>query len=663
MAINISIGIKGPEAHVSGLSFKQVQGYINNKEQNMTGELLRRNLEAILQHNLFHLDEWMSVDFTQIGDDVIVVPSDNNAPEVYFRRDERKYLLHSRFDPAAEAERLIGSIESTRDYLFIVFGIGLGHHLFALKDKISPETRVVIIEPNLDVLRYALNNVDFTELFSTGQFLIFFGDQQRVGKMIPSMSTLGYYKLVHNAKVISLPNYYIYADQNINTIRHIHKVLLNTVIAFGNDLEDQFFGFSNMCYNTDAIMTSYSFDDFKGKYTGVPAIIVASGPSLDKNIDQLKRANGKALIIACDASMRACEKHSVRPDAVASIERVKETYKFYYQGKSFADDLVLLAPGSVWPDICAEFPGKKVLVSRNNTGFENIWMKNFENFNFASIGHSCATTAFAAARRAGCNPIILIGQDLAYTSGKKHSDLTHTFEFEGANDDRDANDLYVEDYEGNLLKTNFVFKFFKEWYEIQIARDVETKVIDATEGGAYIKGTTVMTLKEAIDLYCQKPVEKRLTEHLPDKKVTAQEKALKYKAILDDMKRDLKEMKKIQKMSQLHMQRLSNLDKKVQPDREMDKLRSDVTKMQYGDKIIQRIKRSAALESYYSPIIIQTVAQVKKIGNELTWENVRRNLFLQYNLMYMIANSTDLIIKEYKGAQEILEEKYGELRV
>lgn len=628
----------------------------------MKEELLKRNLEAIIQYNPFHLDNLISQNFSEIGDGVITKMDTNGIVKVFFRQGSRELRLQSGYDSIAEAERIIGNVEPTRDYLFLVFGIGLGHHLFALKRKISPETRVVIIEPNLDVLKYALNHVDFTEIFSSGQFLLFFGDQKHINKMVTGMASLGYYKLVHNAKVIMLPNYYVYADQNKEVVKQIHKVLLNTVISFGNDLEDHFLGFANICNNTDAIMNSYSFEDFKGKYTDVPAIIVASGPSLDKNIHLLKKANGKALIITCDASMKACDKNDVQPDAIASIERVEATYKFYYKEKSFPKDLVLLAPGTVWPNVCSEYPGKMVLVSRNDNGFENIWMSSFDHFRFVNVGHSCATLAFTAAREAGCNPIILLGQDLAYTNGKAHSDLTHTYEFEGANDDRNADDVYVEDYEGNLLKSSFIFQIFKEWYEMQIANYENINVIDATEGGAYIKGTTLMTLDEAIQRYCQRPIEKHLVEFLPDKKVIHQNKLDKYETLLKTMDDDMKDLERIKKETNLHMKRLRSIDKNLKPDCSNNQLIAYVQKMKKGDNVIQRIKRSSSLESYYFPIILQTVTQVKRIGNELTSENVRRNLLLQYNLMFMIVNSTDLIIKEYLKSKEILEQKYGEFK-
>ena len=37
----------------------------------------------------------------------------------------------------------------------------------------------------------------------------------------------------------------------------------------------------------------------------VPAIIVAAGPSLNKNVQELKQAKGKALILVVDAALRA----------------------------------------------------------------------------------------------------------------------------------------------------------------------------------------------------------------------------------------------------------------------------------------------------------------------------------------------------------------------
>lgn len=506
----------------------------------------------------------------------------------------------------------------------------------------------------MDVLKYALTQINLSDIFNSGQFVLLYGDEIQVGKMALYLAGLNFYNYVHNIRVLNLPNYHVYANKNSSALQQISKCLLNAVLSFGNTLEDQFVGFSNMCHNTDAIMHSNSIEEIRGKYKNSPAIIVAAGPSLDKNIQNLKDANGKALIIAVDASMRACDKHGVQYEAIASIERDEPTYTYYYKDRKFPEDLVLIAPGSIWPNIYDEYDGKTIIMSRNDAGLEKMWLSTFENFKFIGLGHSCATVAFAAAREAGCNPIILVGQDLAYTSGKKHSDLTHT-EYEGENNDRDSSGVYLEDHEGNLLKSHYVYKVFKEWYELQIMSNPDLQVIDATEGGAYIKGTKLMTLSEAIERYCKTPVAKRLVEYLPERNVSKKTKLDKYDKLIQTLSHDLNLLKSIQKSALAHMNILISIEKTLSKQCSEQKLEKIILKMQRGDKIIRKIVTADGIEAYYAPIIVPTIMQVKKIGNTLNLENVRRNRFLQHNLMFMIVNSADLIIKEYDKAKEILE--------
>ncbi|WP_371372074.1 motility associated factor glycosyltransferase family protein [Sporomusa aerivorans] len=623
----------------------------------MITKILQKNIEAIGSSAPFLLNELLPLNFEEIGDGIAEEIAASGSRDIYFCHDNNRYLLHSSYDPAGEAERIVKQAPANKDCLFVVYGLGLGLHLRELKQRISSGSKVIVIEHNVDVVKYVLGNFDVSDLFKKGQFLLLFGDQEQLGKMNAYLGGLNYYTLVHNLQVLMLPNYYVYAKENQAVFKQITTLLNNTFIALGNDLEDKFIGFDNMCRNTEAIMSSNSIEDIKDKYTNVPAIIVASGPSLDKNIEYLKEANGKALIIACDASMRACDRHGVRPDAIASIERVEPTYSFYYKDRTFPEDLVLLGPGSLWPAIYEEYPGKTIIMSRNNGGFEQLWMSACENFKFLGQGSSCATVAFGVARAAGCNPIILIGQDLAYTSGKKHSDLTHT-EHEGANDERDSTTgIYVEDYEGNLLQSSYVFKMFKEWYELNIAQNRDLKVVDATEGGAYIKGTTLMTLREAIDRYCQEPVGKRLIDCLPDQRPGEGASLKKYEKLLRSLNKDLGILRKIQKNTVEHMKRLSEVDKSLSEESSEEELITAVRKLQRGDKIIRQIGEAGSAGDYFTPIIVPTIMEVKRLGNELTLENVKRNCFLQYNLMFMIANSVDVINKEYGNAQEILTEK------
>jgi hypothetical protein len=108
----------------------------------------------------------------------------------------------------------------------------------------------------------------------------------------------------------------------------------------------------------------------------------------------------------------------------------------------------------------------------------------------------------------GFDTIILVGQDLALTGNRSHADGT----FEEHMPELDTKN--AEWVEGNCeekVPTRTDLKVFLTWYEenIKLFKDaVDTfRVINATEGGAKIKGAEVMTLKEAIEENCGREVD------------------------------------------------------------------------------------------------------------------------------------------------------------
>lgn len=623
----------------------------------MRDEILKTNIASLQKYNFFAVKPLMKIDLSCI-DHLSEEKTKNGMRTLYFHKDSKKYLLHSNYDPVAEAERLIQNIDFIKDSLIIVFGLGLGYHLFKLKDKISKDTRVFIIEHNIEVLKYTLTHIDLSALFDTPQFLLIFGDEKQMGELIIYQFGFNFYIMAQNIQVVILPNYHVYASENQWTMKRIVQRLTSTIISYGNSLEDMFVGFRNNYCNIDAIMKSNGIGEIQDKFKNVPAIIVASGPSLDKNIQHLKDACGKAVIIACDASLGACEKHGIKPDAVASIERDEPTYTYYYKDRVIDKDIVLVGPGLLWPKIFEEYQGKTIIIPKNYDGVEAWWFSFFENISFVNPGQSSATIAFATAKAAGCNPIILIGQDLAYSDGKKHSDMTHT-EFEGENSDRDSDEVYLEDYHGNLLRSHTVYRVFKNWYEHQITMYPNSEVIDATEGGAYIQGSKVMILKEAIDKYCAKPIEKPIFDYLNDMVVTSEDKIKRYETILESIDEQIIKLKNIKNLAANHYRKLLKIEKAFTIENCNNKqLEQIVLKMQPGDKVIQEVLNSAdTIRSFYLQIITQTIIYVKKIGNSLTPENVERNHLLQKNLMYMMDKSTDLIVKEFEAAKQFINNK------
>jgi hypothetical protein len=107
--------------------------------------------------------------------------------------------------------------------------------------------------------------------------------------------------------------------------------------------------------------------------------------------------------------------------------------------------------------------------------------------------------AFLVARYMGCNPIILAGLDLSFPENKHHSKgcaKTWAVDFEK------WQFIEIEDVHGGKVKTCDQFLYMLRLLEREIAR-TDALCIDATEGGARIKGTTVLPLEEALHLYAK----------------------------------------------------------------------------------------------------------------------------------------------------------------
>lgn len=561
--------------------------------------------------------------------------------------------------PQEEAEFLTRGMEEKKDNLVIVYTIANLALLHKIMEKMTADGRILVYEPNLYLLKYALTNYDLSFLLESEKVVLLFGFEatEEVKFVIRNGCGIEWKNLVKNICVISPPNTILYKEKN-HYITKIFLEILNVQInLLGNSLEDIFFGLENNYKNVDAIIENSDLREIKNKFRGYPAIIVASGPSLDKNIDILQKAQDKAVIITCDASYQACRKHNVKPDAIASIERGEATYKFYYEGKTFDENMVLVGPSLLWPKLIEEYPGRKIITNRVNYGIDKWWEDNFDNFYYLEQGASCANVAFIYAFYAGCNPIILMGQDLAYTENKIHSDLTHT-KYEGANQGKSKEGLLVEDIYGNMIPTAGVYNWFRNWFEAMIIAFPDLKVIDATEGGAKIHGSEIMTLQEAISAYCRQEIPMHLVDCLSEEVILEPSVYIeKYKHLIEETKKQKECLKNLQRCVLKYYEMLKEIYKKELEKMSKGQLAEEIIKLQEGDKIINEIMKNPSASTYFQQLIQQTIIRMKALGMELTVESVRRNIILQANLMATIKASISKINQEYDKMIAFLEEK------
>lgn len=179
-----------------------------------------------------------------------------------------------------------------------------------------------------------------------------------------------------------------------------------------------------------------------------------------------------------------------------------------------------------------------------------------------STGGSVANYCFGLAESLHCRTIILVGQDLAYTGDKTHSAVTVRGSVKTEVEDLE-NQVMGIDINGNPVRTSLEFKVYKEWFESEIRLHPELHVIDATEGGIMIEGTTLMTLKDAIKENCTEKfvfgdVLSKVGELLPgDKK----QRFIEYVAKIPGQMRDLRRLINVSLADYSSMRKLVTSDR------------------------------------------------------------------------------------------------------
>ncbi|MEG1457934.1 MAG: 6-hydroxymethylpterin diphosphokinase MptE-like protein [Acetivibrio sp.] len=615
----------------------------------------KKNMEKLKQVNPKATEIFELIEKIDKGQELLRLKGGN----LYFQYENTQYRLHS-CKKEEETKWIIKDLDLVSDYLIVLFGMGNIHLLNTLDKETTEATKIMVIEPNPSVYKYMMKEYNLVTMIEGGKFAFICGTEEMVDVQFSFYIEKNWNNLAQNIKVLSLGNYHVYHEFCKRCISQICARMQNGLWSLGNSLEDMLDGLENHYLNVDASIRTNGIREVRDQFSGCPAVIVASGPSLDKNIRYLKEVQDKALILSCDASMEACKKNGVKPDIIASIERYIGTYKYYYEGKQFDKDLILVAPSLMWPETYENFPGKTILLAKSADGMEKWWSDHFENEEFGAMGHSCVGAAFAFAKAAGCNPIILIGQDLAYTDEKIHSDSAHT-KYEGENtihkEDAPSSDLWTEDIYGNPIRTSYIYNLFRYFYEEQLLNK-SRKVIDATEGGAKIKGTEIMTFREAIDTYCTEEIKRRPKDLLEDITVSNRQYIEKYEEIILSAKDMIKQVEEIKEMAVTHFQSLEKyIDWDNQEATEQELI--DIVKaMEPGNDIVFHIaKEGSQTISFYQQILKQTIIYVKKIGNELSARGVKRNLELQLNLMNMLETASIVTIQRFEKMISFLEDK------
>ena len=420
--------------------------------------------------------------------------------------DNECVYIHDRENPGAEVQDFLPLISESSTGVVLMFGMGLGYSVLDLLKKRKKIQYLVIFELNIEFFRFALEQMDLEALLMDKRIIICLGEPDNLQAVMAPVTRALMLENIHTLNLLTCfkinPAYEKFSSQVFSYI-NAYNTEGATKTVHGRTF------FENRLRHLTSMHHDKKLEDLAGKFKSMPALIIAAGPSLDKNIDQIAKAKGKAVIISADSALPNLLKHGVIPDFVTSIDYQKITYEKIsgVASNPVSRQINLICTSWVANSVPKNFPAKTVFWAFGNNALEN-WINISMGGKTAISGASTvAHLNFISADIMGCSPIIFVGQDLAFSENKGHSENVVLSSREKTKNmlDRDKDIMWVKGIVEPKVPTNRQLYGFVCLFEKMI-KSTDKEVINSTEGGALIKGAHNMLLRHAIDKYCKNEV-------------------------------------------------------------------------------------------------------------------------------------------------------------
>lgn len=582
-------------------------------------------------------DFWIKKDESEYPRFVISEP--NNSNQEYFEFENNKIVLLN------DKLFLPHNINSNKAELIFIFGVNSINEIEEVYKLKNDKSIIIVIEPDPGFLVHILNNKKL-DIFKKENIYLF------IDKDISNLSVYlnKYFYKLHFLELIKNNVFYFtdfYRNYNQKKLIEIMKLLKsylrNVSLNLGNSIEDSLQGLEQNMNNIKWLMKSKSSAEIKNKFLNKPAIIVSAGPSLNRNLNYLKKAKGKAIIIAVDTIAERLIKTGIIPDFICAVERVSEIYDYYFKNKDYPKEMSLIGPLLLDENIFESFKGELFLPLRRGV-YEFEWLRSvmdiLDNDHTIFMGSSCAHVALGWASHLGCSPIILAGQDLAYGENENETHASGTHHSDNLASVNHNSDILTDGYMGGEVLTHKTWLAFKQQFEGEIFSK-NLNVINATEGGAKILYTKQQSLKAAIEQYCSEQIENVY-------EVVKGINSFKFDVNIfsGNIESELTNIKKLKHVSLVQLSFMQNVDIKKEYKKNTKKLLKQIEKI---DAILWDVIFNPLFMHNLQPMVLRYLWRRNEKERIISIENFEHDQEIQLELLSAIVGTLDLMERYIKN--------------
>ena len=392
-------------------------------------------------------------------------------------------------------------------FLF-VFGVGLGHHIPPLVDNVDVD-QIVIVETIDEFLLHSLSTIDWSAIFDKCD-----ETETKISVVLwelPVQLDREIGILVEEQGELGIDGSYYYRHYPSWALDKTYEDLVNNVplkMIQRGYYEDE----RKMLWNS--ITNLEKFDNYMlpGSFqvpVDCPAFLVTSGPSLDNDIEYIKKWRGHAVIFSGGSSLQALLAHDIVPDYHVELENVVQVWDFFehmldLNTERFPDrrfnGIKLIASVTVNPRVTPLFD-ETYYFFRDSVSSSRCFADEIPLM--TAIGPNVANTIVAVAARIGFREVYLFGMDCGWRNGESHHSrntayyTSKTFKTEAI-----EGDYRFPGNFGGTIESTLVLSWTRDMLEEKVQK-FHLRAFNSSDGGL-IKGA-VPKLAETLE-FTGKPI-------------------------------------------------------------------------------------------------------------------------------------------------------------
>lgn len=416
----------------------------------------------------------------------LIVARDGNKVPV-LQRGQSEVRIGSLYDGKYAAERWAELYVPTGAEYAILYGMGDCQIILQLLERIPGG--ILVYEPSEALYREMQRTVVYKKVQKQRRVQIFVG-ADKLQAMVYAIRDFLDEDCAESTLLLAHPGYTLLYPEPLNKIKEACDVFCEAIGFMKGPLQRFIHAMirnqiTNIPYMKEGIPIARLAKCWNRE---IPVILISAGPSLEKNMEYLRQVNGRAFLFCADAALPTVLKNGIIPDMAGCMDATK-SMNCFTTPESY--EIPLLVTTNTPNELIKKSTGKR------------IWGYDHEFINMLCEGcgielpkmvayAGVSTAMFASLLELGCRKIILVGQDLAYSEeGKSH--------ISGRDEGFIGDDNYkVEGYYGGIVQSRMDWVRFLGWFEEMIQKYPEIEVINATEGGAKIRGATQKSLAETV---------------------------------------------------------------------------------------------------------------------------------------------------------------------